>query len=299
VISIGNLTFGGSGKTPIAAAIAAALRDRGERPAILSRGYKRRRVEPGVVLVSDGRRILADLDRAGDEPLMLARTLPGVVVAVAADRFLAGRLVELHCGVTVHVLDDGFQHVALARDVDVLVMDGREQTGVPLRERPDAAMVSDAILLQHDASADALPPRPTFRWRRTMCEPVPIGNERGLPARSFAQLGAVMAVAAIAAPARFFEDLRRAGVDLRETMSFRDHHAYTSADLAAVVARARAAHCASVVTTEKDAMRLRRFRPLPIEVSVVPVKVEFEPAGAFDDWLIDHLSYARARRRAA
>jgi tetraacyldisaccharide 4'-kinase len=111
VVSVGNLSVGGSGKTPLVAYIARLLEDAGERPAILSRGYARTRPEDGVTVVSDGIRLRADLERAGDEPLMLARALPRVPVLVCADRYLAGRLAELRLGATAHLLDDGFQHL--------------------------------------------------------------------------------------------------------------------------------------------------------------------------------------------
>ena len=121
VISVGNLSMGGTGKTPVVAAIADWLIAQGERPAILSRGYARADAADGVVVVSDGTRVLATIDRAGDEPLMLARQVPGAAVCVSPDRYLAGTLAERQLGCTVHVLDDGFQHVELARDLDVLV----------------------------------------------------------------------------------------------------------------------------------------------------------------------------------
>src|SRR5262245_54323824 len=121
VISVGNLSTGGSGKTPIVAYVAALLAARGEIPAILSRGYGRTSPENGATIVSDGRSVLAPLERAGDEPLMLARALPMVPVVVATDRYVAGRVAERTLGATVHVLDDGFQHLGLERDVDLLV----------------------------------------------------------------------------------------------------------------------------------------------------------------------------------
>lgn len=302
VISVGNLTFGGSGKTPIVAAVAALLRDRGERPAVLSRGYRRRSGHDGVVLVSDGERILADLDRAGDEPLMLARALPGVIVAVSAQRYLAGRLAELHCGATVHVLDDGFQHLMLDRDVDLLAMDGRERDGsVPLREDPEAARLADAILLTRGILGDGLPPRPVFHWWRELYDPVDVNRASAAmePATAFADLGPVVAVAAIAAPARFFDDLTEIGVDVRTTLAFPDHHPFTRGDVTAIAARAREFACGAVLTTEKDATRLRRFRPLPLPIFAVPLTIAFDPAENIAGWLIDHLAFARARRQAA
>lgn len=301
VISVGNLAFGGSGKTPIAAAIAAALCARGERPAILSRGYRRRAGADGVVLVSDGARILADVDRAGDEPLWLARSVPGAIVSVSPDRYLAGRLAELHCGATVHVLDDGFQHLTLARDVDLLVLSGRQRGGSapPLREDPSAAMLCDAMLLPRGTGAEGLPPRPVFHWWRVLHDPVDLHEADGPAAIAFHRLGPVLLVAGIAAPERFFDDLRSIAIDIRDTMTFADHHPFAPADIDAIAARARGAGCAAVLTTEKDAMRLRRFRPLPCPVYAVPLTIAFEPSERFTDWIADHVAYARASRQSA
>ena len=153
VISVGNLSMGGTGKSPIVAAIANFLVARGERPAILSRGYARADAADGVVVVSDGTRVLATIDRAGDEPLMLARQVPGAVVCVSPNRFLAGALAERQLGCTVHVLDDGFQHIDLARDLDILVTtvgeipQGRVIPMGRLREPIDAASRAHVLVV--------------------------------------------------------------------------------------------------------------------------------------------------------
>ena len=122
VISIGALAAGGSGKTPLTAHVAETLVAMGERPAVLSRGYGRAEPVDGVVVVRDTQRVVGALATAGDEPWMLAQALDGVAVVVAADRYLAGRLAETHLGVTVHLLDDGFQHFQLERGTDLLVV---------------------------------------------------------------------------------------------------------------------------------------------------------------------------------
>src|SRR5579863_3672687 len=122
VISVGNLALGGRGKTPLVAHLARLLLAEGERPAILTRGYHRRHREDGVVVVRDAEIIRAGLDESGDEPLMLAESLPGVSVLVSDIRAIAGALAERALGATVHILDDGFQHRALARDVDLVVV---------------------------------------------------------------------------------------------------------------------------------------------------------------------------------
>ena len=147
------MTAGGSGKSPLTMAVARLLRERGERPTILSRGYKRRNFLDGVVVVSDAERVLQPVEVSGDEPQMLARALPGVPVLVSPDRFLAGRLAERRFGATVHLLDDGYQHLLLARDVDLVLVspdDVHEQV-LPmgrLREPIEAARGADALLVR-------------------------------------------------------------------------------------------------------------------------------------------------------
>jgi tetraacyldisaccharide-1-P 4'-kinase len=153
VISVGNLSVGGTGKSPVVAALAAWLVQHGERPAILSRGYGRRDDVPGVVVVSDGHTLRAGLGRSGDEPLMLARAVPGAIVCVCPDRHLAGVLAERRLGATVHLLDDGFQHFTLARDLDVLVTapgeigGGRVLPRGRLREPQDAAARAHVLVV--------------------------------------------------------------------------------------------------------------------------------------------------------
>ena len=121
VISVGNLSVGGTGKTPLVAAIATWLVAIGERPAILSRGYARTVTSRDATVVSDGTRIRTDVAHAGDEPLMLARAVPGAAVVVCAERHAAGVVAEETLGATIHLLDDGFQHLPLARDLDIVV----------------------------------------------------------------------------------------------------------------------------------------------------------------------------------
>jgi tetraacyldisaccharide 4'-kinase len=301
VVSIGNLTTGGSGKSPVTGELARLLAAQGERPAILSRGYARRVRTDGVTVVSDGRQVLAGLDRAGDEPLMLAEALPGVAVLVSEDRHLAGALGEARLGVTVHLLDDGFQHLTLWRDVDLLLVDEtiEDERVLPagrLRERLEAARSADALLVT-GASASAAARLTTvlsvdtaFAVRRAIGQPVwlhdnhPVSLPPGAP---------VAAMAGIARPDRFFGDVRAAGFSLVHTVRFRDHHPFSEVDVQRVLEAARAAGAAAVFTTDKDAVRLdRRVRRDP-PIARVPLVVAIEPP-AFAGWLIDRVRAARA-----
>lgn len=185
VVSVGALAAGGSGKTPVAALVAELLRDAGEHPAVLSRGYGRRARTRGVVVVRDPDRVRAGIDTAGDEPRMLAERLDGVSVLVSRDRYRAGRLAETRLGATVHVLDDGFQHLPLARDLD-LVLVRAEDLGQPtfpagrLREHPATARLADALVVDAadvdaaGAVADRLGARTWFLLRRSLGAPRPV-----------------------------------------------------------------------------------------------------------------------------
>lgn len=293
VISVGNLAVGGRGKTPIVATITRELLAMGERPAILSRGYGRTRPEDGVVVVRDPDGIRSDFERSGDEPLMLARQLAGASLLVSSDRYLAGRLAEHHLGATVHVLDDGFQHHQLDRDLDIVLV-GAEDLARPvtlpggrLREPLDTLIAADAILVSDDEAVDGVKARaaahiPVFRTTRVMGAPDAATDRTP-----------VFAVAGIAGPERFFEGLRSAGWNSVASRSFRDHHPYSRSDAAGIFAAARAAGAGAVVTTEKDFVRLLRYRPFPMPTIGVPLTMEPDPLPEFRHWLAASLAKVR------
>jgi tetraacyldisaccharide 4'-kinase len=306
VVSVGNLSVGGSGKTPTVACLARLLLEMGERPAILSRGYGRRDAPPGAVVVSDGRTVLADLDRSGDEPLMLARSLEGVAVVVADQRYLAGLIAEHHLGATVHVLDDGFQHFQLERDIDLIVVTDEDVShpetlpGGRLRESLSTAAEADAVLVPGVDAAEArelglrLGVDRAFGLRRVHGEPRRLDVLSASAAADPAPDAPVLALAGIGHPESFFSELTRAGWRVVETMAFRDHHRYRAADIARIVSRAKAAGASAVVTTEKDLMRLLPFRPLAMPLLWVPLRVTIEPAAELRAWLAERLQRARA-----
>lgn len=295
VLSIGNIAVGGRAKTPLAAYVAARLRDMGERPAILSRGYGRRDAADGVVVVRDPGGIRADLDRAGDEPLMLARQLDGVAVLVSTSRYLAGRLAEHHFGCTVHVLDDGFQHFALRRDADLVIVaqadvaGGRTLPSGRLREPLDALAAADAIVTLGDAAMPGAR-QPVWRARRTLLAVCPAEPSGTPPAASE---GPVLAVAGIAEPDRFFGDLRAAGWTIAKELRFRDHHRYSRQDVRAIEEAARRSGARAVITTEKDLVRLLPFRPFPFPLGFAPLALEIDAPETFDAWLMERVDAAR------
>lgn len=301
VISVGNLRVGGSGKTPVVAHLARLLIERGERPSILTRGYARTRPRAGVTLVSDGTRVLEDVGAAGDEPLMLARSLPGVPVLVGSDRFAAGLLAEREHRVSVHLLDDGFQHLRLARDVDLLLVDDDDLSDrvLPagrLREPLANAAAADAVLVtagnrtEASAVARALGIKAAFTVHRHL---PPARTWSGYPLPDD-QPRRVLAFAGIARPERFFAALPSCGWDVAATCAFPDHHPYTPGDLERLAGQARAAGVSWLMTTEKDAVRLPELDVSAlsrrgVDIAIVPLSIVIEPAGEFVAWLFERL----------
>ena len=294
VISIGNLSVGGTGKTPLVASVVEWLLARGERPAILSRGYGRRLRDIGVVVVSDGATVTADLDSAGDEPLMLARLFPDAVVCVCEDRHLAGVVAERRLGATVHVLDDGFQHVALARDLDVLVTaPGEIVEWTRAAVRPAAR---ERVGRQPGRSRGVCWRRREYRANGSVDarrEPVlrrqtrdgPTAERRGVCDRWRGSTRTIFS----GAPRR-----------RRSTCVARRRFAITIATPQTTCARssdaARAAGAAVVATTEKDAVRLEPLGALPFTVCAVRLRLELEPPTR-SQVLLD-AALARARNAA-
>ena len=288
VISVGNLAVGGRGKTPMVACIARELLAMGERPSILSRGYGRTQPDDGVVVVRDPDGIRSDLPRAGDEPLMLARALAGASVLVSPDRYLAGTLAEHAFDATVHLLDDGFQHLQLDRDIDIVLV-GRDDVAKPLtfpsgrlREPLDTLIAADAVLAaddEVDISAVGVD-LPFFRTRRSISIPNIDGQS-------------VFAVAGVAGPERFLEDLRRLGCPLVGTRAFPDHHAYSRKDVVGIAETARRAGAHVIVTTEKDYVRMLPWRPFPMRVECATLTMEPDPHPEFRHWLAGSLAAAR------
>jgi tetraacyldisaccharide 4'-kinase len=250
----------------------------GERPAVLSRGYARADRADGVVVVRDPEGMRADLDRSGDEPLMLAHRLDGVAVLVSSSRYLAGRLAEHHFGSTVHVLDDGFQHFDLFRDADLVSIARDDLEGAKtlptgrLREPLDAARDADAFITLGGVSLDAIAAgKPA--WHGSAVQSPPTTTEP------------VLAVAGIARPERFFDALQVNRWSIAATLPFRDHHRYSAGDVAGIVASAKAAQARRVVTTEKDYVRLLPFRPFAMPIEPVPLSIVLDDEAAFDRWL--------------
>lgn len=289
VISIGNIAAGGRGKTPFAAFVARELLAMGERPAVLSRGYRRTDPQDGAVIVRDADGIRADLARSGDEPMMLARQLPGAIVVTSPDRYLGGRLAEAHLGATVHVLDDGFQHFQIDRDVDIVLVAREDMSAETLpsgrlREPADVLIAADAIVALDGIDRPVVPDA-FFRGRRSIGRAV-YEDTRAEGTRFFILAG-------IANPAAFRTAVEELGGTIAGERTVSDHQPYTARDVRSLLDAARGAGADAVITTEKDYVRLLPHRPFSLPVGYLPLTMDVDPLDEFRAWLGAALADAR------
>jgi len=306
VVSVGNLHWGGTGKTPLTAAIAAHLRDRGVAVCILSRGYASR--GRGVRVVSVGSGPLLGPLVAGDEPVLLAGELPGVAVVVGPDRWEAGRhaLHRLDRRPDLFLLDDGFSHLALARDLDLVAFPaadpfagGRLFPSGRLREPLSAIARAQAVLLTGSteagvgsALAEALRPYgftgPGFASATRPGRPRQVAGDRG----ELAAGTSVFLVSAVARPDSFTAAARSASLEIAGELRFPDHHAYPPVSLERIAEGFRASGAGFVLTTAKDRVKLLGRLDLPL--AELPVRAE--PEAAFWEWLDPQVDAIRERR---
>jgi tetraacyldisaccharide 4'-kinase len=309
VISIGNITTGGTGKTPMTLYLAERLRRLGWRSAVVSRGYKGGAEKSGGI-VSDGRKILLTPAAAGDEPYLLASRLlrAAVPVVVGRKRYDAGMLAVKHFKPDVIILDDAFQHLQLSRDIDLVLLDGRRPFGnthlLPrgtLREPLSALSRGDIVILTRAASGpnridcgtlsdDFLRGRPLYRsvhvpelvgWIEAGRGAAALRTDR-IEAGDLQRLAGrrVFAFAGIADNSDFKKTVQDLRCDLRGFMGFEDHHHYTDRDVAALHQAARQSGAELVCTTEKDAVRMASLRQWPLDLAVIGVGISFGSDGA-------------------
>jgi len=304
VVSVGNLTVGGTGKTPLVACVANILLRQGWKPSILTRGYGRRsRTEMIVIEPGTGRRV--DAQEVGDEPAILARMLPEVPLIICADRFRGGQAAEQHFQVDAHILDDGFQHLALARDVDLLALDatqtisdwlllpaGRQREPLSALRRAqimvltranstNAKPLEDLVLKVHPAAQVFRSSMELIGWTDALSgEVVSIEDIRAQKVAAFCAIGN---------PRAFFADLRRWGFSVVGEDAFPDHHVYTGEEIQKLAARARKNAVAALLTTQKDAVKFSRDWAPQLPMFACDIEARILDAGHLERSLLTYL----------
>ncbi len=292
VISVGNLTTGGTGKTPLVEWIANDLAARGRRVCILTRGYRREKSEERVI-ASDGKEILAEVRQTGDEAFLLAEDLLGKAAVVCdANRISAADWAVANLGSDAFVLDDGFQHQQIARQLNILTIDamnpwgnGQLLPGGILREPISSLTRADCVVITRSDFADmqdlrhmieeVSPQAPVFlsRMKHTQLREVGPNPTRLHPDQK--KSSPALAFCGVGNPASFFSLLQREGYQVVHTRTFRDHHNYTTADIDQLVRDAQSAGAQTLLTTAKDAVKLRSSN-LSLRCYSVEITVEIE-----------------------
>lgn len=316
VISIGNITIGGTGKTPMTIYIAERIEHFGHRVAIISRGYKGKAEKTGGV-VCDGRMIYMTPDKAGDEPYMIAKMLKTVPVIVGQDRYKAGMLAIKRFKPDVLILDDGFQHLKLDRDMDLVLLDSKEPFGNTylfprgsLRENASALFRGDAVIFTRSDAGKSesvgqiksvLPGKPIFHSVHTpYIAKIVTGDNSKLGDRLnisskyafdiFKNIGSY-AFSGIARNDDFLQTIESFNCEIRGFSRFPDHHEYTDRELDTIVKLALDLSVDFIFTTEKDYARIAHKIKWPVDLVVVGIKISFETdEHAFDEFLYYRLS---------
>jgi tetraacyldisaccharide 4'-kinase len=287
VVSVGNLSIGGSGKTPFVIRLGELLLEHGFTIDVLSRGYRRRtkgvlQVDPGGIAAS-----------FGDEPLLISRRLKCPVV-VGALRYDAGRWAEEHIKSgskpRLHLLDDGFQHRQLARDFDIVLITEEDLTdslvpGGRLREHLPALARAHAVVAMDGASLDGLPLDGKHVWRAA--------RRLELPSVS----GPVVAFAGVARPKRFFDELRWRGIDVKHEITFRDHYRYHSSDIRNLLRLRERKDAVTFITTEKDAINLGAYLQA-LEPIIVPMSLEIADQENVIETVLDAVAERSGMRKS-
>lgn len=307
VISVGNVTVGGTGKTPVVEILARTLRDEGRAVAIISRGYRKKEkpffqrllegegAPPRVV--SDGHRVLLGSEMSGDEPFMLASNLPGVVVLVDKNRVKAGRYAIRHFGSDVLILDDGFQYMKLRHSHEIVLVDstnpfsnGHLLPRGTLREPAENVGRANFIFItKSDGNTEALRARlrrlnPTAEMAECRHRPRYYRNaysDETLPLEAIAGMK-VVTLAGIAAPMGFENSVSAMGGRILSRERYPDHYRYRAREIAGLVNAAAELGADAILTTEKDAVRLPRLEDP--KVPIYYMRMEIEIVSGFDNF---------------
>lgn len=293
VISVGNITAGGTGKTPMTIYLAKLLKKLGYKTAILSRGYKGKAEKNGGI-VSNGKEILMNAEYSGDEPLMMAQILGDVPVLVGKNRFKMGMLAIREFKPDVILLDDGFQHIKLDRNINLLLLDGKKPFDngymLPkgmLREPLSALARADAFILTRSISDTAIPislpkDRPVFRTVH-----VPYFRGKIIAGRR------VFAFSGIANNDDFLQTLNSFDCEVIGFKGFSDHYTYSDDDLDRIFTSAKNASADMLLTTEKDYARIaHNLEKCPIEIGIIGIEISFgNDAAAFEQFIVNSLHH--------
>jgi tetraacyldisaccharide 4'-kinase len=303
VISVGNLTLGGTGKTPMVMHVVGVLQAAGYRPVIISRGYGGKAREE-FNLVSDGKELLLDTEMAGDEPRLMAESLPGVPVVTGVKRAVAAEYAISELGADIVVLDDGFQHLPLQRDLDLVLFKApdflgnkRVFPGGKLREPLSALDRADAFIITGVSKANLqetedfkkflagkFPGKPVFEASYRHSAIVDRQGEK----HPIEEIGErIFVFSGLAEPGGFMRTLSEQGISPFGASVFPDHHPYSEADLADLSEEAATFKCDALLTTEKDMVKLRE---IPCELPVFAFRVKMEVSDGFDDLVLKKIA---------
>ncbi len=291
VISVGNITVGGTGKTPMAIFLAEYLRGKGLKVGVLSRGYGGKLKGKQAVL-SDGKDIFLGPEEAGDEPYLIASRLRGVPVIVGKDRYRSGLCAVERFNIQCLILDDGFQHIQLRRDMNLLLIDSLRGFGndylLPrgiLREPVSAVKRADVVLVKNDGGRDAFMaarglPLLSFRYQAKCI--IEMGSNKMKDVASL-EGKRVFAFAGIASPGAFINTLRDLGADVVSTLFFPDHHIYSEADIESINGTVSGiGDIDRVVMTEKDMVKLKGVEWPNADFCAVAIDVVLEDMPMFE-----------------
>jgi len=302
VVSVGNITAGGTGKTPVVIYLARLLKEKGFRPAVLSRGYKGKAKAP-INVVSDGNRLFMKAEDCGDEPFLIGKSVAGVPVLTGPKRVITGRVAVEQFGADVLILDDAFQHRQLARDLDIVLVSAVRPLGNgfllpagPLRESPASLKRSDLIVRTgDDAEVVSLSVSgPEFRARHRAAAVINAATGLDFPLEDL-RGQRVYAFSGIAYPEAFRKTLTAAGVVVVALLPFPDHHVYSREDIREIQKRAEEEKADLIMTTEKDGVKLNRFHMFLEKIHLLRITMDFTPdEKAFSDAVLEKLGHPQA-----
>ncbi len=297
VISIGNISFGGSGKTPLAMSLLSALLNEGLKPALISRGYKGNWEKKGGVL-SNGKSILGKWEDSGDEPFMVALRIPQAGIFVGKDRFSSCRRAD-NLGFNAAVLDDGFQYRGLSKDIDIVLYDPAER--IFLREPFSCLKRANIILVEKRIDArtkkrinEHFPGTSLYEYSVNVKGFFRLGQNKG-ESSSVLRGKKTLVFCGIASPERFFSLLGTEGIKPDVFLKFPDHHSYPSSSLDKIITLSKKIKAEAIITSEKDAVKivnLDDFLKIPIYV----LKIDFKPEKAFFTSVLSSLKAEKKSR---